>query len=117
MSIEQSKVIDSLSDSKTDDSCVLRISDHLEWNNREHLIALQDKLNNYLAFIESNEIYKVRPHAVDQAIEICLYCKFTPDEADDIRFLQLARDTIQKAGFGFSLIIDNKVFKIPKTEE
>jgi len=117
MSIEQPKVIDSLSDCKTDENCVLRIADHLEWNSRDHLIALQDKINNYLAFIESNEIYKVRPHAVNQALEICLYCKFTPEDADDIRFLQLARDTIQKAGFRFSVVIDNQVFAIPKTEE
>ena len=113
MSIDQPRVIDFLSTSKTEDCCVVWISDHLEWNNGDHLLALQEKLNNYLAFIESGEIYDARPDAKEQAIEISIRCKFTPEAEDDLRFLQFARDTIKSAGFRFSVMIDNVEFQIP----
>ncbi len=116
MSVDQPRAIDFLSDNKNDKYCVVGISDHLEWDNRDHLIALQDKLNNYLAFIESGEIYDSRPDAREQEIEICLNCKFTPITADDIYFLQFAKNTIQKAGFRFSVIADNNEFSVPKVE-
>lgn len=113
MSIEHPRAIDYLSNNRDDKYCIVGISDHLEWNNREHLIALQEKLNNYLAFIESDEIYESRPDARKQQIQICLNCKYTPVTEDDIYFLQFARNTIKKAGFNFSVIVDNKDFPIP----
>ena len=79
MSIDQPEIIDLLSTKIKQDCCVVAISDHLEWDNRDHLIALQNKINNYLAFIESGEIYDARPEAREQAIEISIYCKHTPE--------------------------------------
>ncbi len=79
---------DYLSTRKDEDCCVVSIADHLEWDNREHLLALQEKINNYLSFIESGEIYEARPDARDQSIEISIMCKFTPETADDLKFLQ-----------------------------
>ena len=50
------------------DNVVLIISDHLEWGGKaeqgEHLQLLQDKLNTYVAFIESGEIYTEIPNAL-----------------------------------------------------
>ena len=115
MSIDQPEVIDLLSTEIKQDCCVVAISDHLEWDNRDHLIALQNKVNNYLAFIESGEIYEARPEARGQAIEISIYCQYTPETEDDLSFLRFARNAIQNAGFRFSVMIDNKEFQIPKT--
>ena len=61
MSIDHSKLVDSCGINQDDGCCVLVIVDDREWNDWEHLLALQEKLNNYLAFIESGEIYEVRP--------------------------------------------------------
>lgn len=106
MSIDQSKVVDFCGISKADGCCVLMISDDREWNDWEHLLALQEKLNNYLAFIESGEIYAARPEARGLAIEICIRCRFTPEGEDDFSFLKLARNAIESAGFRFSVIAD-----------
>jgi len=113
MSIDQPNVIDYLSSNKADNRCVASIADHLEWDNREHLLALQDKINNYLSFIESGEIYEARPYARDQKIEISLLCIHTPETGDDLKFLQFARNAINNAGFGFSVVINNQEFQIP----
>ena len=114
MSVDQARVIDFLSNNKNEECCIVGITDHLEWDNREHLIALQEKLNNYLAFIESEEIYDSRPDARRQKIKICLNCKYTPVTADDIYFLQFTKNIIQKAGFRFSVIAESKEFTLPK---
>ncbi|MGJ8655327.1 MAG: DUF6572 domain-containing protein [Akkermansiaceae bacterium] len=113
MSIDQPNLIDSLTTRTTDNTCIVAIADHLEWDNREHLLALQNKLNNYLSFIESGEIYQSRPDAINQEIEISICCLHTPETTDDLKFLQFARNTIQAAGFKFSVIINNQPFKIP----
>ncbi len=113
MSIDQPRVIDFLEISKDDGCCVLIISDHLEWNSWEHLLALQEKVNNYLAFIESGEIFDVRPDAQGRAVEISIRCKCLPEGEDDWKFLQLARNAIQDAGFRFSVISDTGEIQIP----
>jgi hypothetical protein len=115
VSIDQPKVVDFCGISQTDGCCVLAISDDREWNSWEHLLALQEKLNNYLAFIESGEIHTVRPECRGRAIEILIRCRFTPEGDDDISFLQLARHAIQSAGFRFSVITDSGEFQIPES--
>lgn len=116
MSIDQPNVIDFLRIDETEGCCLLAIADPLEWNSWEHLQALEKKINNYLAFIESGEIYEARPDAKGHAIEISIRCKFLPEGEDDWRFLQLARNAIQGAGFRFSVIADTGEIRIP-TEE
>ncbi|MGJ8671885.1 DUF6572 domain-containing protein [Rubritalea sp.] len=113
MSIDHPGIIDHLSTNSDGSCCVAHIADHLEWNSHAHVLALQEKLNNYLSFIESGEIYASRPEAREQEIEISISCKYTPVEEDDLRFLRFARNAIQKAGFRFSVIIDNADFIIP----
>ncbi len=40
----------------------LLITDHLEWESEyEHLVILQDKINSYLAFIESKQYESTYP--------------------------------------------------------
>ena len=42
----------------------LMIADHLDWENElQHLTLLQDKINAYVSFIESGQIYSVYPDA------------------------------------------------------
>lgn len=114
MSIDQPKVVDFCGFREADGCCVLTISDHREWNDWEHLLALEEKVNNYLAFIESGEIYAARPEARERAIEISIRCRFVPEGEDDFSFLRLARDSIRSAGFRFSVISDAGEFEIPE---
>src|SRR5687768_7443411 len=102
MSIEQRKVIDFVGISKADGRAILTISDHLPWlPDNEHLLILQNKINDYLAFLESGEIYDSYPQAHGRVIEIQVVCKYPPI-GDAIRFLELAEQTVLNAGFHFS---------------
>ena len=48
---------------------VLTISDHLDWSDSiAHQKILQEKLNRYLAFVESGEIMESYPDAKDRAV-------------------------------------------------
>ena len=105
--IDHPAVVDFCGISEADGCCVLAIADDREWNDWEHLVALQKKLNNYLAFIESGEIYTARPEARGLAIEISIRCRYAPESEDDFSFLRLARNAIEGAGFRFSVVSDH----------
>lgn len=50
---------------------ILTISDHLDWNDiNYHLEILQRKLNSYISFIESGEVFKTYPDSKDKNIII-----------------------------------------------
>ena len=105
MSIEQRSVVDAVGISNHDGHAILTIADHLPWlSDNEHLLILQDKINDYLAFLESGEIYDAYPQAHGREIEIQVICKYPP-AGDGVRFLELARETVRKAGFHFSVHI------------
>lgn len=56
MTIEQANTVDLISVDRTT-KVVKTISDHLDWTDQAtHLLLLQDKINCYLAFIESGEL-------------------------------------------------------------
>jgi hypothetical protein len=102
MSVEQRKVVDFVGIGKADGRAILTISDHLPWlPDNEHLLMLQDKINDYLAFIESGEIYESYPQARGREIEIQVMCKYAP-VGEAVHFLELAGETVRGAGFLFS---------------
>jgi hypothetical protein len=100
MSVEDPNVIDILHSEKESGSVTLTVTDHLEWGDGEHLLKLQDKLNKYLAFVESGEIFEQYPGANGKTVKINVVCKFRPDSEGE-RFLNLCREKITEAGFEF----------------
>ena len=105
MTIEQIEVIDAIGVDTSTQEIVLTISDHLEWSDNEHLYSLQEKLNTYLRFVESEEIIKTYPEAKDRQIKIDLVCKYQPD-ADGVNFLSQIKAIVENAGINF----DYRVF-------
>jgi hypothetical protein len=102
MSVDQRKVVDFVGIDKADGRAMLTISDHLPWLPDDgHLAVLQDKINDYLGFIESGEIYDAYPQAHGREIEIQVICKYPP-VGDAVRFLEFAGDTVRAAGYRFS---------------
>lgn len=68
MSIVETKVVDIIAVPEWEpDNVVLVITDHLEWGDKaqegEHLLLLQEKINTYIAFIESGELLESYPPA------------------------------------------------------
>src|ERR1700691_3566556 len=102
MSVEQDGVIDIISMDRLTGEVTLTISDHLDWcDTSGHLLTLQRKLNRYLAFIESGEIFEQYPTAKDRSIAIAIVFQFAPDELG-LAFLTQAKQIVEGAGFGFS---------------
>jgi hypothetical protein len=64
MTIEQTQTVDMIADDAVENIASLIISDHLEWDESQpdHLILLQEKINSYLRFFESGEIFENRDH-------------------------------------------------------
>jgi len=101
VSVDNPNVIDGIGVTR-DAAIELVVSDHLEWDDaNEHLLILQEKLNRYLAFIESGEVLERYPQAANGKIRIEAVFKFTPTAAAR-HFLAHARTAIQEAGFEFT---------------
>jgi hypothetical protein len=81
MAIDQTNTVDSIGVDPNKDEAQLIISDHLPWNageerDREHMYLLQEKINAYLRFIESGEIYTAYPKARGKKAMIRLVGKY-----------------------------------------
>ena len=99
MSIEQTEVVDIIGTDLMTGEVILTISDHLDWSNSTaHQVLLQDKLNRYLAFVESGEVLQCYPGSKESAIVFSVVFKFPPDE-EGRKFLERARHVIESAGF------------------
>jgi hypothetical protein len=98
MSVSDPDIIDFISTDPKGD-VILTISDHLEWDEQlEYLLLLQTKINKYLEFIESDQIYTDYPTAKGKNIIINIYAKFLPNDPAE-KFLSMARQLVQSAGF------------------
>ena len=101
MAVDQSKVIDLIGVDIATGEVILTISDHLDWKDgQEHLLALQEKLNTYLAFVESGELVASYPDAKERAVVIKVLFKFRPDEMG-LQFLAGVKEAIRSAGLSF----------------
>lgn len=105
MSIEQTNVVDFVSIDPKTERVVLTISDHLPWDERgTHLKLLQDKLNSYLAFIESGELQERYPKAVGRKATIRIHGKFPLDQQAK-QFVDMATPVIREAGFDLQFVL------------
>jgi hypothetical protein len=100
MSVEEPRKIDFNVIDPRSGEVRLIVTDHLEWaeQEREHLLLLQNKLNSYLAFIESGEIYTKVPKAFGRKTVIEVMGKF-PLSEEARKFYRLAGKAIADAGF------------------
>ena len=98
MSVEDQNTIDAIGVSD-EGVAVLKISDHLAWND-EHLYLLQNKINAYLTFIESGEIFEEYPESKGKEFAICLVCKYEPTDPAKI-FISRCATVVNQAGFHF----------------
>lgn len=82
-------------------NAVLTISDDIMWNdNSDHLIALQNKINRYLEFIESGKLYLRYPNARGRNIVISVAAKYEPNDSAK-SFFNRTKEILQSAGYEF----------------
>jgi hypothetical protein len=92
MSLDTPSTIDALSDDKDGAAVSLAIIDGWDWSDEaEHLRALQSKLNAYFDFVQSGQLFELRPGSRGKKLRIDLLTKYPlPDKAG--RFLLIASD-------------------------
>ncbi|GFO57576.1 hypothetical protein GMSM_45830 [Geomonas sp. Red276] len=99
MTVEETKVVDVIGIDKASGQVVLTIADHLEWVDEDsHLLALQEKLNSYLAFVEEGELLEQYPNSKDRRVRLDIVLKHSPSPRGDL-FLRKAQDVVAAAGF------------------
>lgn len=78
---------------------ILSIIDELNWQDeKNHLQLLQAKINTYLRFIESDEIYSSYPDAKGRNFEIKIFFAYSIPEIC-ISFLNTSLNIINESGF------------------
>lgn len=100
MSVEDQDKIDFITIENGTGNVLLTLTDHLNWEEDEdsHLEMLQAKLNAYMRFIESGEIYQQFPQTIDRVMVINFVSKFPPSEKATA-FIDQVRDAIEGAGY------------------
>ncbi|MGF6109395.1 DUF6572 domain-containing protein [Pseudomonas frederiksbergensis] len=106
MSITDARIIDFWAIPKEKPQILLVITDHLEWGNKaeegEHLLLLQEKINTYIAFIESGEIYTEIPGALGKSPTIRLIAKYElPEQAE--YFIARVTEVLEGVGIGLEV--------------
>lgn len=83
MSLDNLEVVDAVGTEKDSGTIVLTILDAWDWDDqRRHLLALQAKINVYLGFVESGQIYEAYPSAAGKALRIDVISRYpVPDVA------------------------------------
>ncbi|MGK3997188.1 DUF6572 domain-containing protein [Sorangium sp. So ce1024] len=98
MSIEQADVVDAIGIEVSSGKVILTIADHLDWEKeQEHLIALQDKINTYIAFIESGELHGAYPDSAGREPVIEIVMRLSPSLAG-VAFLNQVRPILESSG-------------------
>ena len=105
--IEETNTIDAIGVEKSTGKVVLKIFDHLDWSDEhEHLYLLQEKLNSYLRFLESQEIYETYPAANGRELAVSIVFANSPS-ASALEFIDSASAIMSNAGFSLTFAIDS----------
>ena len=101
MTIEQTDMIDLIGVDQTTDEVVLTITDPLVWeeDSREHLYLLQEKINTYVGFIESEDFFGEFPDAKGRDVVINIVGKHGLTE-EAVNFLNQASQILNPRGIG-----------------
>ena len=98
MSVLDENVVDAVGIETSSGKVILTIADHLDWHDEgEHLLALQKKINAYLAFIESGELNETYPQSIGREPVIDVVGQYSiPQSGRD--FLARAQQIVAGAG-------------------
>jgi hypothetical protein len=105
MSVEDIDKVDRIGINRKTGDVHLLISDHLDWaqNEGEHLFVLQDKLNTYLEFVESGQLYAKYPRARGKRIVFEVMGKFALSE-EATKFYRIVGKAVQDYGCSLQFV-------------
>ena len=105
MTIEDRDTVDIIA-SRPDSSVVkLIVSDHLDWRDvHAHQLAIQEKVNAYVAFLESGQLHRVQEPRIPEDPELCIVVAMLhrpPAEVE--RFLEEVRVFLSELSIRFEV--------------
>ena len=101
MSLDNTNIIDAVGLEKDTGYVVLTIADSWDWSAEyEHLVALQNKINSYFAFITSGQLLQDYPKASGRKVKLDIVVRYPLSQAA-IEFVAKAPSVA--AGIGVEL--------------
>ena len=77
MTLDKTGVVDAIGIESDSGKVVLTVADSWDWaDEKTHLLALQDKLNAYLQYIEEGELLRSYPDAIGRKTVIDVICRY-----------------------------------------
>ena len=106
MSVIDTNKVDAMGVSKQSGELCMLITDHLDWADEyTHLRLLQDKINAYLAYLESGEWKSRYP---ENYKNICIEINFLYDITPNCeKFLQTVQDQLGQYGVRIKAVISD----------
>jgi DUF2075 family protein len=101
MSLSEVRQVDAIGEDKETGSIVVTLIDEISWDDENsHLLLLQEKINNYLAFIESGEIQISYQSSVNKKVIINVVMQYGPTN-NGVAFLEKVKQIVINATIGF----------------
>ena len=106
MTVAETSTVDAILRDRT--RIELVIVDHLPWDEdaRVHMYLLQEKINKYLAYVESGEFLRSYPDDAGIPVSIRIIGKY-PVSSGGLEFLAKVRAITEAAGF--ALVVEMRV--------
>ena len=100
MSVDQRMVVDAIGTEKTTGDVVLTIADHLDWTDVPgHIRILQEKLDDYMNFLDAGEIFDAYPASEGKKKKISIMFRHGPLPQEATEFLSRAGRVLEGAGY------------------
>ncbi len=102
ISISDVEKVDAMGISKDGQQLILLITDHLNWKNEyDHLMQLQNKINSYLGYIESQQYSEVYPNREFSSFKIDIRFKYNIT-TQCLKFIEAVNTQVSR----FNIMID-----------
>ena len=86
MAIDEPERIDIIATKPGSSEVLLVISDHLDWKDPEgHSLALQAKINTYLAFVDSGQLRRVSDPPIPDNPSVCIRVRALHEAPVDVQ--------------------------------
>ena len=103
MSVEDQGIIDIMSFEPKTNKVILTISNHLDWKDElNHLYLLQEKVNSYISFYESGQLYRLEPSYKGKEIVIRVSNKYPPTQLVNTFYMAATR-TLESIGISLEV--------------
>lgn len=98
MSILDKKQVDGVAYDSENETLLLLITDHLAWDNEyEHLLCLQEKINNYISYCETKQYTHIYKQEIIRMAVIDIHFLHKPSKKA-LDFLQVVQNQIGTLG-------------------